>query len=135
MDQNKIEFVHDELMHWAEWIEKKLKEKFVTMKIGVTDELLKSLSFEVLESAGLNDGQYKLSFLEYGRFLDMGVGSLSKETISGNREAFKKASDTKIRRPKKWYGKTAYGGLNRLINSLVNGYQEEIVQTVKSQLA
>ena len=134
MDADKLKFIDNELHQWADWIDKKLREKFTKMDIGVTDELLNSLGYQVFNKSGLNDGQYSLSFLEYGRMLDIGAGRGSSQRISNARNAYKEASENKIRKPKKWYSKTTYGGLNRLINALINGYQPAIINTVKENL-
>ena len=135
MDSDKLKFIEEELQEWADWIDNKLREKFSKLDIGVTEELINSLSYQVFNKSGINDGKYQLSVLEYGRMLDMGAGRKSAHKISENRDAFKKASENKIRKPKKWYGKTTYGGLNRLINSFVNGYQPAILNTLKENLS
>ena len=134
MEQAKLDFINEELYEWADWIDKKLREKFSQMDIGFSDELINSLSYQVFNSAGLNDGAYELSFLEYGRMVDMGAGRKASETIAGNRKAYRKVSEQKIRKAKKWYSKTTYGGLNRLINGLVNGYQDASLNSLKDNL-
>ncbi len=134
MDAEKLQFIEDELQNWAQWIDQQLREKFDKLDIGYTNDLINSLAYQVFNQSGLNDGEYQLSYLEYGRMVDMGAGRGSSHRIEGNRRAFKAASDQKVRKPKKWYAKTTYGGLNRLINALINGYQPAIINTLKENL-
>lgn len=134
MDQDKLNFINEELEEWARWIDGKLREKFQKMKIGVTEELINSLAYQVFNSSGLNDGEYQLSFLEYGRMVDMGAGRGSKHSITDNAKAYRDAGEKKMRKPKKFYSKTTYGGLNRLMNSIINGYQPAIIDTLKESI-
>ncbi len=131
MDPEKLKFINDELEEWALWIDGRLREKFQKMKIGVTDELLRSLSYQVFNSSGLNDGEYQLSFLEYGRMVDMGSSRGVKHGIAENARAYRKAGEQKMRKAKKFYSRTTYGGISRLMNSIINGYQPAIAETIK----
>ncbi len=132
MDQAKLDFISDELNAWADEVDKELKKALERMNIGVTDDLYKSLLFQVIRSTAGHDGRYILSFHEYGRFVDMGTGrggrGKATESIKNNRKAWLG------RKPKKFYSKTTYGMLNRLIESLVYSYQEASVLGLKSAL-
>lgn len=129
MDQSKNDFIQYELQEWAKEVEAALQKSFSVKNIGVTDDLLRSLSYQVFNASGKNQGQYKLSFLEYGRMVDMNVGKGRKiETIKSNRRIIKGSRD------KKFYSKTTYGKLGRLIGNLVNNYQEQAIQTIKENL-
>lgn len=131
----KLEFIYHELEDWAKYVDGKLRAEFTKKKIGFSEELLRSLHYEVFNASGGNDGEFRLSFLEYGRMLDMGAGRERKHSISGNRNAYRKVSDNKIRKPKKWYSPTTYGSLNRLIGTLVNGYQHAAIDSIKNSLS
>lgn len=129
MDQRKLDFIQDELQAWAKEVEERLAKAMASKKIGITDDLLRSLSYQVFTASGNNQGEYRLSFLEYGRMVDMNVGRGRKiESIRGNRRIIKGVRD------KKFYSKTSYGMLNRLIANLVSNYQEQTIETIKSNL-
>jgi hypothetical protein len=134
MDAEKKQFIYDALTEWAPWIHGRLLSEFSKMDIGVTEELLHSLGYKVFTQSGLDGGKYELSFLEYGRMLDMGVGRGVSSSIAANARAYRKASDHKIRQAKKWYSKTTYGGLNRLIRMVIDGYQPAIINTIKTPM-
>ena len=134
MDQNKLDFIFHELSDWAQYVDGKLRAQFSKKNIGVTDELIRSLHYEVFKSSGGNDGEFRLSFLEYGRMLDMGVGRAASHSISSNRNKYLREGAHKIRKPKKWYSPTTYGSLNRLIGTLVNGYAEVTLGTIKTSM-
>lgn len=131
MDARKLEFINDELSAWAAEVDAELKKALTRMNIGVTDDLYRSLLYQVMRASGSFDGQYQLSFHEYGRFVDMGTGRGGRakyESMAGNRRKLVG------RKPKKFYSKTTYGMLNRLIESIAYGYQEATADTVKEAL-
>ena len=135
MDQSKLDFIYQELSEWAQVVDSRLRQQFAKRNIGVTDELIRSLHYEVFQSSAGNDGEFRLSFLEYGRMLDMGVGRTGSQSISSNRNKYLKSGAHKIRKPKKWYSPTAYGSLNRLIGTLVNGYVEATMGSIKTNIS
>jgi hypothetical protein len=92
--------------------------------------------------AGDSKGSASLSFKNYLRFVDMGVGRghpLGKITrmqtklksMSGKHEFQGK---DKARSPKKIYSPVAYGKLNHLIGKLAYGFTEEAIATIKNEL-
>ncbi len=129
MDSKQLEFIASELEDWSKWVDKKLHEQFKRLNIGVTHELERSLHYQVFKAASGSDGAYKLSFLEYGRMLDMNVGRGRSHSITGNRKKYKSAT------VKRWYSRTTYGATNRLIGSLVNGYVAATMATIKNPLS
>lgn len=135
ISQDKLDFIYHELAEWAKVVDTRLKKQFAKRKIGFSDELFRSLHYEVFKAASGNDGEFRLSFLEYGRMLDMGAGRGAQHSIKENRKAYRRVSDHHIRQPKKWYSPTAYGSLNRLIGSLVNGYADGTLNLLKNNLS
>ena len=109
-------------------------------KIGASGDALRSISGSVtMKAAG---GASLLSFKEYLRFVDMGVGRKHplgglKETIvslkAQDKEGIAFAKDN-VRRPKKVYSKTAYGNLTTLYNRLLYGFTEETVAMLKKEI-
>ncbi len=126
-NSNQTNYVQNALLDWAFVVELELKKKLVEKNIEVTGNLLNSLSYQVFEASGGNSGSYQLSFLEYGRFVDMGAGRRSKfESIEGNTKRLK------TRKPEKWYASVVYpliyGGLLRRIQ---NNYKAGVEYTIK----
>lgn len=84
------------------------------MGIGESDDLRNSLSSNMKRLAtGYLEGE--ISFLERGRFVDMGSGrgySFGRST-RGDMD-LQEGRHKKGRKPKKWYGKVFYGRLNDL---------------------
>ena len=130
MNQAKLDFIDDELNDWGELVDQELRKALTRMGIGVTDELYQSISYQVAKAAAGHDGRYNLSFNEYGRMRDMGVGRGYKlawlpQTTVRNRKKWVG------RKPKTYYSRTVYGMINRLIESLLYGYQVETSNVVK----
>lgn len=125
---HQLAFMQRELAEWAIIVELELKKAMHAKNIEVTGDLENSLTYKVFQAAGGNSGHYQLSFLEYGRFVDMGKGRIAKlETISNNTRRLKK------RKPEKWYAKTAYGLIyGNLIRRLQNNYSDAIIYTIKN---
>lgn len=110
------------------------------MNIGVTNEALDGLSYEVTQTSGGVLAQ--LSFKEYLRFIDMGVGrghplgglkSTKQTLLSSNKVGMVQIKD-KTRKPRKLYSKPAYGKLNWLENRLLYGLTEETIATLKNEM-
>ncbi len=106
------------------------------MKVGITDEGIKSLAYEALERSA------SLKFKEYLRMVDMGAGrahplggiramrvALQHKHAVGN--AFQK---DKMRKPKKFYSKTVYGRLSWLEGKLMYGFTEEAIANIKNNI-
>ena len=127
---NEQNFIYTELANWAKIVEDRLAKEMLRLGAVYTTDLIRSLSYQVYQASGKHNGRYALSFLQYGRMVDMGAGRGRKiESAAGNRELL-----TKTREAKKWYSKTAYGSLNMLIKRLAENYQEGVIYTVKHEL-
>lgn len=108
--------------------------------VGVTGEGLASISYEVLKDA--SGGEAKLSFNDYLRFVDMGVGrahplgGLDMMTVAlsaSHKKGIKQVKDM-VRRPKKMYSKPSYAQLGHLYGKLLYGYTEETIAILKQQM-
>lgn len=139
MEENQsIDFTEKTMEEWAAWVDGRLREQFSKMKIGYSEDLIQSLSYETFVK-GMLSAEYRLSFLQYGRMVDMGKGRMAKDGVSVNRREMirisgNKAILTRERVAKKWYSKTTYGSINRLINALVNGVSPAISDSIKNTL-
>jgi hypothetical protein len=110
------------------------------MKIGVSDEGRKSLSYQAIQQGGGAAGS--LTFKEYMRMVDMGAGrghplggltSTKLTLLAENKTGLAQVKD-RVRRPKKFYSKTVYGRITWLQNQLLYGYTEEVIETLKKEL-
>ena len=108
--------------------------------IGVTNDAINSLAYQtIINNSGSAISQ--LSFAEYLRFVDMGVGrghplgglkSMSI-TLANKRKGYFQTKDN-TRKPKKVYSKVAYGNLTWLENKLMYGYTEATIEGIKEQI-
>lgn len=114
------------LMEWGRELEDDLKNKIVSLKIGVTGKLKNSINTQVTNKEVL------LKFLWYGRMVDMGAGrKITGETIVSNSEAFEIASG---RKPKKWYSPMAYGMLSVLAERIRYQAGDDAMRMLKEEL-
>lgn len=132
--QNQIDFIQYELSLWAKGIEERLAAVLKKKGIEHTGALLRSLSYKVFQASGGNSGSVFLSFLDYGRWVDMGAGRASK-IESGATNAAILSNAGKKRKPNKWYAKTVWPNLyGYLTERLMRGYEEQIVYALKNEL-
>jgi hypothetical protein len=109
-------------------------------KVGITDEGYQSLAYKVF-AAG-NGAYSNLSFKEYLRFVDMGVGrGHPLGGLKGVSIALQASKQTGLslvkdngRKPKPIYSKVAYGKISYLQGKLLYGYTEETIAMLKQEL-
>ncbi|RNI27674.1 hypothetical protein EFA69_16275 [Rufibacter immobilis] len=123
---------------WADRTDRILKEQMKRLKVGEKGGGDKELFFSLRSNVYAKYGdkvQMDLSFIEHGRFRDMGAGSGKKakiETMAGNLAlATASARKRKGRKPAKWYSKPFYGRLNALLGVVSGEVQEVIIETLK----
>ncbi|MBC6698090.1 hypothetical protein [Hymenobacter sp. BT190] len=147
------------VQQWAKRLEGILDQEFDKLGIGQNDDLRPSVRHKVYQMAGDMIG-YDLSFLGYGRFVDIGTGKgngraerdlsvggiltklESQDTNGrilkrrrGKGGQFKKNKrEKKGRKPKKWYSRAFYGQLNRLMGVVSATMVESAVISVKAGL-
>lgn len=99
-------------------------------RIGVSGELLRSLSYKLYKADAEMSGKYALSFETYGRFVDMGAGRAAKiENVNTNGKLLR------ARKPKKWYGKTMYPMIyGPFLDKLVVYAQEKTLKDIKQSI-
>ena len=110
------------------------------MGIGISQEAINSLSF-VTAAAGTG-AVSQLSFKQYLRFVDMGVGkghplggmTSMKLTLLSQKKTGSVQLNKNGRKPKKVYSKPAYGKLNWLENQLLYGYSEQTKALLQAEL-
>lgn len=110
------------------------------MKIEETGEGYDSFSFQVLQQgAGATSS---LSFRQYLRFVDMGVGrahplgglTSMRTTLQSSNRTGQQQVRSRGRKAKKLYSRVMYGKLNWLYNKLLYGYTEETIAQLKANL-
>lgn len=137
----KITFIQRAVQRYAEDVIRAMDNKMQRMKVMDTSALRESLDSIV---SGNESGNVigKLLFLQYGRFIDMGVGrgnpiggnvqELQNRILSSEgRDRFKNKGP---RKPRKIYSPIAYGKLNGLIEDIAYGFTQETINTIKKEL-
>lgn len=136
----KQTFIQKTLAAYMQDVVATMREAAARAKVGVTDEAIKSLSYQALQQG--SGGTANLSFKEYLRFVDMGTGrghplggltTMKVALQSKKQEGLKQVRD-KGRKPKKIYSKVAYGKLTWLQNQLLHGYTEETISILKNEM-
>lgn len=131
----KLTFIQRALAEYMQRVEAAMKSAGQKNKIDIN-----SLSYKILQNGGGALGQ--LSFNDYLRFVDMGVGrghplgglaATSVALQSRNKEGLALVKD-KTRKPKKIYAKPAYGELGHLYGKLLYGFTEETIAMLKAEL-
>jgi len=108
--------------------------------IGVTDDAINSLAYRAYQRGAGASSQ--LSFLQYLRMVDMGVGRghplgglrSTRINLQASKGGGLAQVKDNIRKPKKIYSKVAYGKLTYLQNKLLHGYTEEAIAMLKQQM-
>lgn len=136
----KQTFIVRALTEYNERTTRAMKVLAQKLKVNATGEGVKSIAYTVATSG--SGAVSNLSFKEYLRFVDMGVGrghplgglTQTKVTLQAQNKsglAFKK--DTTFR-AKKMYSKPAYGNLTILNNQLLYGLNEEVKENIIKEL-
>ena len=114
---NIYQLVYD----WARYTNRDLGKSMDKKKVGVTFALVKSRKFRVDGSAD-DVRRAVFSFLDYGKFTDMGVGRGQKlGDVKGNQVIYRETG-VKGRKAKKWYSKVIFPEANTLAKLLAENY-------------
>lgn len=136
----KLPFAIKALGEYFLMVERDMKSMAIKKKVGVTNQGINSISYSTIQQG--NSVLGTLSFKEYLRFVDMGVGNshplgglkLMRVTLqSKHKEGLVQVKDN-TRKPKKIYSKTAYGNLTWLQNKLLYGLTEETKKLIIKEL-
>lgn len=136
----KVGFIQQVLAQYGRETAEMMRQTMRRLKVGETGEGYDSIAYEALQIAA--GGTLKLSFKEYLRMVDMGagrahpLGGLAAMTVSlaAQRKTGMAQVKDKVRRPKKFYSKVAYGKLGWLYGKLLYGYTEETIELLKKGL-
>lgn len=131
----KLSFIQKALKDYMTDVSQAMKQIIVRKNARDTDTLLNSLKFKTYQESA--QGNADLSFAEWGRMLDMGVGKEHPLSgIAGTRNALNETrkKSERTRKPLKIYSPIVYGKLNGLIGDLAYGFTEETIQSLKAAM-
>lgn len=112
---------------WASKTDSSLKLNFPKKRIGESGGLLSSIRSQTGQMG--DNIQYVLSFRNYGRYVDMGVGNgVSLEGRATN------AGIAKKRKRKQWYSRTWHGRLHLLTGMVAVEMSETVLKEIKKQI-
>jgi hypothetical protein len=123
---------------WAKYTVHAWQNKIKKLKITDTNTLLNSFMENVIAGANGDVIKIQFTFVQYGRFLDMGVGKgvkiggVKQSTISRRMEG--KMIGNR-RRPKKWYTKTLRHEVLRLTEIMAEYYGKSVIDMITENFA
>jgi hypothetical protein len=141
MDGLKQTFIMKCLNDYMNDVIETMRQAAKRIGIDPSGDALSSLSYVAAKDG--NGAVANLSFKEYLRFVDMGVGrghplggmaSMKITLLSQKKSGSILVADRK-RKPKKIYSKTAYGKLTWLENQLLYGFSEETKALLQQNMA
>lgn len=132
------DFQREVVTRWAAETITLLQGQIVRKGLVATEDLLRSLSYEIVREAAGGVG-INLSFNTYGRILDMNrqkikPQELNRRVLLGGKEA--KAGKGASNR--KWYSKTIFNSIygdHGLVDRLLNGYGQWALERIQAALA
>lgn len=136
----KLTFIQNCLNEYMERVTAAMRLAAQRKRVGVTQEGINSLAYQTLQSGAGAFAQ--LSFKEYLRMVDMGVGrghplggltTMKKTLETMSKNGFEQVKDRE-RKPKKIYSPVVYGNLNYLIGKLSYGFTEETIAMLKQNM-
>lgn len=127
-------YIQDNLYQHGEYLIDLLRKQIIDKKLIRTGNLLNSLSFKMWQDS-LGRPVLAIRFLSYGRALEIrwhkGKNRRNFETnVRRNLWALKnkKIKDTR------WYTRTVYGSINRLMNILASDFSENEKERLKNMI-
>lgn len=141
MDPIKLTFQQNALLQYLAEVKQAMQIAVRRTRSVKTEALLNSIAYQALKQVNASIG--KLSFKEYGRFLDMGVGrghplgGIKTTTLtlaSTGRTGIAQINKKNTIPRRKIYSPIAYGKLNWLMGKLAHGYTEEAIDQIKKQM-
>ena len=128
MEPIKLSFIHRCVQNYVEEVVTAMDRSIRKKNVIRTGALKNSLSHAA------NDNVGKLLFLEYGRFIDMGVGRGKRLSDVRAETSQLAGKQKKLRKRKKIYSPIAYGKLNGLMADLMYGLTDETISIIKTEL-
>jgi len=130
---NEVEllFIREILDQHGEFIIDELHDKIKKLKLRNSGELTDSLDYKV-SKYGV-DPVLQISFFGYGRAIEIQFHKLRKNRASFNTGSSAWGNEGKRRKHKntRWYAKTVYGSINRLLSNLSTEFTENEIKRLK----
>lgn len=158
----KLEFIRQELDKHGDWLKRLFLTQLVKYKHIRTNDLFESVEYNVVNIG--NGYELQFEFLDYGRFFDIAAYEGKKKrndwtqntnrmmwglkerkakkriknvfyNPAGGELGYDYQKNTKtVTKNNKWYARTMYGGLGRLVASLLYDLGDEEIARIKSQI-
>ncbi len=111
----------------------RLQRKMMKLKVGSSNELYNSFDTNSILGSSGDLRRLDISFLERGRFVDMGVGKgVSIADVKENARPVNRMRSQHPRRPKKWYSKTIAAETKKLAELLSEYFGVEGINRIES---
>lgn len=133
-DSIRKEFIKRVLVHGGRLMMNDMTQSIRKMDLVKSGLLINSLRMAVDTDSAEYDGRLSFRFAAHGRFQDMGAGRTKTDEMEDVLAFLGKRKRSIKRSPRKWYTRNVYGNMNTIINSLMNGYSENIKASIKQQL-
>ena len=128
MQDLKLAFIQQEVTAYFEEVSVAMAQAIEQKNAIKTKQLKNSIRSRII-TLGQSSVQGELIFEEYGRFLDMGVNRYNPlGGLGGITQALQGM------KPRKIYSPIAFGKLNGLMGSLLYGFTEETIRSLKQEL-
>lgn len=135
------------LQRWSHFTVKDWQKQFDLLRVGVTGSLDKSFNYDITMG---EQPQIKIEYLQYGKFIDMGVGKgVNVADVRGNAgmrsvlgkgvkgrgakaRLFAQAGITRV--PKKWFGRKYRFNFYRLMEIMQQLYLNKGPEIIKNDI-
>ncbi|MGB0521433.1 MAG: hypothetical protein ACPGJS_00665 [Flammeovirgaceae bacterium] len=127
------EFLQEAEQIFVRWLERAiqvLSGEIDRLDVKDTRALKESLQFRLFRQAAEVLGG-EISFLLYGRFVDMGAGRKRQVDAFSEREDLGKRRKLTARKPVKWYSPAFFGLINDLQGALGFQLMEQVLSDIK----
>lgn len=131
-DELKTLHIEEQLSIFGEELCDELIEVIERRKLYKSGLLTDSLNYSAFKLNG-NPG-LRVSFVDYGRFVDIQGYSRDKTVVNTNRDLWGIRENNSKKRRKRWYASNMYGGLNRLIGRVMYGLSDQEITRLKKIL-
>lgn len=124
-------FLQEEIDQWLPFMVERLKGNVRGAGVIDSADFLASIAATAARE-GVMRYRAQLSFVEHGRFADMGAGKGYEKGVYVGTAA--RGQRLKGRKGNKVYSRTAYGTLGTLMNNVANKYIEIVPELLKQSL-
>lgn len=135
MNEIKLEWIKDMLYVHGDYVVDLLQDQIESKRLKKSGELLSSIDYQVSGSAG--KPKLSLSFMGYGRAIEIQYftkNSKRKAQPNTNELVWGMRANSQPKKNTRWYSKTVYGSLNRLIGMLMYEFTDLEIARMKAIL-